>query len=498
MNTKLLKILLVIGVIIFIKSNSIAQQNAGLQQKVFTKSDDILKMSIDSHISKKEIKSDRSMITKKFLDNGYVLVYQMGEFWNGTHWENSSLLSYTYTPEGLVTEEVNQFWNNGNWENTSRFLTTYYLNNLVSLYEQQNWNGTAWENSYQYASTYNADNQLIEYDVMHWNGTSWDNMNKTIYTYYSSGNLETIVDQQWDGASWINAYKYTHQYNSNDDLSEKLTEEWIEGNWKQSFLDEYSYNPQNQLELIASFWWSETFWKESVEIYYEYDGIGNVVDKLTKFWESEILGLQNKYHTTYEYLPGTSLEVKVENQEWILQSMEWTNTYREVKTYDGANLLQNYLMDVWDGGNWLSTSRENYSYDENGNLDVLISQYWNGIEWINSFKASNTWLLLTSVQPDDILSSPDAFSLGQNYPNPFNPSTTISFILPVDAQVIIRIYNSIGEEVCLLVNKNFSAGSHNINFKANNLVSGMYIYSIDAKGTDNSSYHSVKKMILLK
>jgi hypothetical protein len=93
---------------------------------------------------------------------------------------------------------------------------------------------------------------------------------------------------------------------------------------------------------------------------------------------------------------------------------------------------------------------------------------------------------------------PAQYSLEQNYPNPFNPSTTINFTLPVDAKVTIKVFNALGEQVCTLTDNNFSAGSHSIEFNAENLVSGLYVYSIDAAGTDNTNFRSVKKMMLLK
>jgi hypothetical protein len=93
---------------------------------------------------------------------------------------------------------------------------------------------------------------------------------------------------------------------------------------------------------------------------------------------------------------------------------------------------------------------------------------------------------------------PESYTLSQNYPNPFNPATNIGFRIPVQAQVTIKIFNSLGEEIAILAEKNFTAGSHSINFNGDEMVSGVYIYSIDAKGTDNSIFHSVKKMMLLK
>jgi len=93
---------------------------------------------------------------------------------------------------------------------------------------------------------------------------------------------------------------------------------------------------------------------------------------------------------------------------------------------------------------------------------------------------------------------PDVFALEQNYPNPFNPSTKINFSLAVDSRVTLTVFDILGQEVVTLINGNLSAGSHDINFKAVNLNSGVYFYRIDATGVDGVNFTSVKKMILTK
>jgi hypothetical protein len=91
------------------------------------------------------------------------------------------------------------------------------------------------------------------------------------------------------------------------------------------------------------------------------------------------------------------------------------------------------------------------------------------------------------------------FRLEQNYPNPFNPSTTIRYSLPLQSQVTVKIYNSIGENISEIVNLTQSAGSYQANWNAGNVASGIYFYSIEAIPTDGSEvFRSVKKMILLK
>jgi len=75
---------------------------------------------------------------------------------------------------------------------------------------------------------------------------------------------------------------------------------------------------------------------------------------------------------------------------------------------------------------------------------------------------------------------PVAYELKQNYPNPFNPTTTIRFALPEDSPVRLVVYNSLGVEVAELVNDELSAGGYAVEFDANELPTGTYIYRLTA------------------
>jgi TQXA domain-containing protein len=94
---------------------------------------------------------------------------------------------------------------------------------------------------------------------------------------------------------------------------------------------------------------------------------------------------------------------------------------------------------------------------------------------------------------------PKDFVVSQNYPNPFNPSTKIDYQVPVDAKVIMEVYNIAGQKVSELVNQEQSAGYYTVDFGASKLSSGVYIYRIVAndKVTGNN-FSSIKKMMLLK
>ena len=98
-----------------------------------------------------------------------------------------------------------------------------------------------------------------------------------------------------------------------------------------------------------------------------------------------------------------------------------------------------------------------------------------------------------SVEDPILDELPKEFSLNGNYPNPFNPTTTISFNVPETAEVQLAVYDMLGRQVMLLINNQMNAGTHEIQFAADNLPSGTYFYRlITPKGT------FTKQMILLK
>jgi len=85
------------------------------------------------------------------------------------------------------------------------------------------------------------------------------------------------------------------------------------------------------------------------------------------------------------------------------------------------------------------------------------------------------------------------YSLYQNYPNPFNPTTKISYGLPKEGFVTLKIYDVLGKEVMTLVNGNMQAGYYDAEFSGNNLASGLYFYKLES-----GSFIETKRMLLIK
>ena len=143
-------------------------------------------------------------------------------------------------------------------------------------------------------------------------------------------------------------------------------------------------------------------------------------------------------------------------------------------------------------GNGSTTENNEYSFtDKVTNLgSTKISYRLKQIDFDGTYSYSNEIEI-------EIL--PKQYKLEQNYPNPFNPVTKIKYSLPLESEVKINIYNTLGEKVAEIINKIQPAGYYEMEWNANNYSSGVYIYRIEAKAQNaEEMFRDVKKMILLR
>lgn len=89
--------------------------------------------------------------------------------------------------------------------------------------------------------------------------------------------------------------------------------------------------------------------------------------------------------------------------------------------------------------------------------------------------------------------TPDKYTLSQNYPNPFNPVTKINFSISKNSLVTLKVYDIVGKEVDVLINKNMNAGKYEVSFDGSKLSSGVYFYKIST-----GEFTDIKKMVLVK
>jgi hypothetical protein len=182
------------------------------------------------------------------------------------------------------------------------------------------------------------------------------------------------------------------------------------------------------------------------------------------------------------------------------------NTLTPVMDWDSLATATTYRIQIATDSLFstiiLSQFSDHSSYTINaGDLSANIDYYWRvrtnnngGVgPWseINKFR-----ITLTDVEDEQQL--PTEFALMQNYPNPFNPSTVISYQLPVSGNVILKVYDVLGNEIATLVDEYKPAGSYQIEFNVAqvsrpDLASGIYFYRLQAGG-----FVETEKLILMK
>jgi len=142
---------------------------------------------------------------------------------------------------------------------------------------------------------------------------------------------------------------------------------------------------------------------------------------------------------------------------------------------------------VKDATNTYKTSNEHYVYVHNSPPPQSLQMSGLNLDMQESlFKSSEN-------SKTEIKSLPEEYSLDQNYPNPFNPSTTITYSIPQNEFVTLKVYDILGKEITILVNETKSAGKYSVEFDASNLPSGTYIYKLNA-----GDYSISKKMSFVK
>lgn len=100
---------------------------------------------------------------------------------------------------------------------------------------------------------------------------------------------------------------------------------------------------------------------------------------------------------------------------------------------------------------------------------------------------------LVGINDQEPSNIPDNYVLAQNFPNPFNPTTRIEYSIPESGMVTLKVHDLLGREITTLVNREMQPGKYSVNYDANKINSGIYIYTLSAGGKTFS-----KMMVLIK
>ncbi len=226
------------------------------------------------------------------------------------------------------------------------------------------------------------------------------------------------------------------------------------------------------------------------------------------YWDSDAGNTGGQYRdddvdieTSFDTDGGYDL-CYTEDNEWLEYTVNGTGEAMDVEVraatihsdrkcrlvLDGDTLCTVDLPNTGGWQTWETATVKNIMIPEGTNqiLRFEIIKGWVNLNWIEFTPSSGTGLSEDTAMPL-------RFALGQAYPNPFNPETTIRFDVKEPCQVVLKVYNLMGQKVIDLVNKDYQPGVYEVKFNAAGFPSDIYFYRIQM-----GSYHAVKKMVVLK
>lgn len=433
---------------------------------------------------------------KTYNDDGALLERFSKELVDGV-WVNYSKEINSYDENGFPTEMLEQGWDSENevWVNDERIIFSLDGYNITMLNE--GWDSDQWvpqvrfhifssieltpEDSDDFDGT---DSTFIERWVV--DSGSWRNLEKTSNIYDGNNNLIRNVRTWWDNdnSSWldVNINIYTYDGNNN-----QLTYQYeVFSGWTSSWFITRGTNTydasKNLLETIEEEWNSDSsIWDNNRKSIYTYDSNNNMLTYILQLWDTDVEPHQWKYYDRHIYTYNNNNKVLTrvkQNQYW--GATEWQNDTRDTYEYASNGYLNHYTNELYQSdGVWVPWS---------GDIQLELMEY--EITYCSELYAYYNDAA-TSIEEKEIFIN--NYSVSQNFPNPFNPQTIINYSIPNNDKVKISVYNTLGQKVAVLVNKQQSAGSYFVQFDGSNFASGIYYYQITA-----GNFHQTKQMLLIK
>ncbi len=207
-------------------------------------------------------------------------------------------------------------------------------------------------------------------------------------------------------------------------------------------------------------------------------------------WSSIVLVNPSLYSrlefSIYNTTPGLSLNIALSNDAGVFATMlyttaplnQWATVSYPISQLDPANTTFQFI--TWQS----NTTASKTFYIDNIRLVGLASQ-------------ADTSQVVAHSAATDV--TPPTFALEEAFPNPFNPSTTITFDVPLDAHVLVKVYDVLGREMAVLVDERRDAGRYQTTWNPGSLSGGVYFVRMEAiDGGGISPFVQMKKIMYVK
>ena len=211
-----------------------------------------------------------------------------------------------------------------------------------------------------------------------------------------------------------------------------------------------------------------------------------------------VLGAVMKMHVRPVGLPdGRGIKAgvyAVSTDTWTETGLNWTTAPVAGALLDSVTVSSVGMEYSWDVGTYIAAEVAG-----NKKVSVMVKDYAAMDKRMDFERREDgkgpVLTILTDtpvgIEEEDLV--PTRYALHQNYPNPFNPETTIRFDLPHNGWVSLKIYDALGREVATVVDQHMRQGTHQIQWNAGALSSGVYTCRMTAGG-----FAETIKLLLMK
>jgi len=345
---------------------------------------------------------------------------------------------------------------------------------------------------------------------------------------YSGHTVTKLIDGRIlvAGGMYVDTTSWEIVFLNNIDIYNPSTQKWVEGTPMNIKRSDHTATLLNDGKVLITGGWNNNLETDECEIYNPLNDSWSIVSHMLEKRESHAATLLNNGNVFVS--GGNPIAPWLKSSEvYDVNTNQWFSSadmlaYRTNHKIFYLSKINKLLIlggdvlppvptteDTWEIYNpdsLVPICKESFPINQflidnsvqllNGNIFVAGNEEYEvppgGLPFRWPSKRSWIFDVVTNVSEDNFRHIED-FRLEQSYPNPFNPATTISFYLPLGAEVLLEVYNVLGEKIKTLINEYRSVGRYTETFNGAGLPSGIYIYRLTSGNFTDS-----KKLILMK
>jgi hypothetical protein len=218
----------------------------------------------------------------------------------------------------------------------------------------------------------------------------------------------------------------------------------------------------------------------------------NLRSGTSEYWS--IFEIDFQLEKIYNLVPAQPSSISIGNINYSSRRTDWI-TFNTMTTQNTDIVVANFEQGIMaplelPEANILDSWRPSFSPDDRfltftspSNTALLFYNFANqevtglniGVAAYNTLWFQYNGNYITSDNPDDIAHLPERAVLHPAYPNPFNPETTISFDLPANDHISVKLYDVTGRLVRTMASAQYHAGQHRLQLNGTGLSSGVYL-----------------------